>query len=171
MFLSIGLLKARIGWYNDNDQNYFYKIGPWFKFVKLSASNRCIKLYLSSRYFGTINKSKKSFTTLAAGLSPNRRLVIRGGLGGDGGMPWKECSGLDRNGFNKLNKICDDCFALFKEPEIYTLCRWPSETRLVVCSVTRLSYFWKVFWKIKLINLIPVIELRLCVWLMAWELC
>jgi hypothetical protein len=36
----------------------------------------------------------------------------------------KECSGLDRNGFNKLNKICDDCFALFKEPEIYTLCRW-----------------------------------------------
>ena len=56
------------------------------------------------------------------GLTPNRRLVIRGGLG-DSGMPSKECSGLDRNGFNKLNKICDDCFALFKEPEIYTLCR------------------------------------------------
>ena len=64
------------------------------------------------------------FATLGpiSGLSAHRRLAIRGGLG-DSGMPWKECSGLDRNGFNKLNKICDDCFALFKEPEIYTLCR------------------------------------------------
>ena len=30
----------------------------------------------------------------------------------------------DMSGYNKLNKICDDCFALYKEPEVYTFCRW-----------------------------------------------
>jgi hypothetical protein len=28
------------------------------------------------------------------------------------------------SGYNKLNKICDDCFALYKEPEVYTFCRF-----------------------------------------------
>jgi hypothetical protein len=42
-----------------------------------------------------------------------------------------ECGGLDRHGFIKLNKICDDCFALFKEPEIYTLCRCSAKISMV----------------------------------------
>ena len=36
----------------------------------------------------------------------------------------ESCKGsLDFNGFSKLDKICKDCFNLFREPEIYQLCR------------------------------------------------
>ena len=30
---------------------------------------------------------------------------------------------LDLQSFHFMNKICNDCFRLYRDPEIYTLCR------------------------------------------------
>ena len=50
-----------------------------------------------------------------------RRLHVRSALSD----PIEEsCKGnLDFNAFLKLDKICKDCFNLFKDPEVYHLCR------------------------------------------------
>ena len=35
------------------------------------------------------------------------------------------CSGMyDRASFSALNAVCDDCYDLYKEPEIHALCRY-----------------------------------------------
>lgn len=50
----------------------------------------------------------------------SRRLVARASSSIDNAG----CQGtLDLNGFSKLNKICEDCYSLYKAPEVYTLCR------------------------------------------------
>lgn len=35
----------------------------------------------------------------------------------------EECSGLTVNEYSELNLICEECYALHNQPEVYTLCR------------------------------------------------
>ena len=59
-----------------------------------------------------------AFLSLVNGMS--RRLSIRGApMADDAG-----CQGrLDLPQFSKVNKICDECYSLYKEIEVYELCR------------------------------------------------
>ena len=55
---------------------------------------------------------------LAAAVGPQRRLKRTL-------PPSSSCYRiLDLQSFHFMNKICNDCFRLYRDPEIYTLCRY-----------------------------------------------
>merc|ERR1711997_1119341 len=69
-----------------------------------------------------VRRSESADRIVRRDLPPDyRRLSVRSALSD----PIEEsCKGnLDFNAFLKLDKICKDCFNLFKDPEVYHLCR------------------------------------------------
>lgn len=51
-----------------------------------------------------------------------------------------ECKGVyDAAIFARLDRICDDCYNLFREPQLYTLCRYVLFLNyLIICDVLQL---------------------------------
>ena len=51
------------------------------------------------------------------------------------------CKGVyDVRKYARLNSICDDCYNLFRDPEVHSLCRYDVFTTII--SLTKVSAYW-----------------------------
>ncbi|XP_040565548.1 crustacean hyperglycemic hormone [Lepeophtheirus salmonis] len=75
--------------------------------LQIDSSNLILKVLFSLLII-------QSIFEFANGVSVTRRATFEG----DGCK-----AALDLKTFSTLNQICDDCFELYKAPEIYSLCR------------------------------------------------
>lgn len=53
-----------------------------------------------------------------------------------------QCKGVyDKSLFARLDRICEDCYNLFREPQLHTLCRWISKISQTQFNPFKLSKF------------------------------